>query len=774
MANKVVIGSDLQNPLFSFDGASVRKVSAVLSSALSGDELAIDQLNTSLYSTVYIRVSFIPAESDGLVTADGYDFMCYPGTGFLDKLPYGTPVWYYADDIFVGKFYLSSVTRTTAVDFDLVAQSAIGILDGQKHYGGVYTGQTFAVVAADIIGSAVPFSCADDMAEIPIYGWLPIATKRSNLHQLLFANGVTIAKDSTGNMVFQFPDTDTVTNIPDDRIFLGGSVGYQSPATKVNVTEHTYIAYAGDETVTLYDNTESGAEVADNTEVSFDDAPIHDLATTGTLTIVSSNVNRAVVSGVGTLTGKKYTRITKTVVKSTEAAGAERVATVEEATLINTANSENVAKRVLSYYSSARKLSADVALQGERPGDQIAFNNAFGEPETAFLASADISSTSFMRAACELISGYVPSGGGNNYTQSEVLTGSGTWTSPIDGKIRVAIIGGGSGGQGGNVGGFGDGYWFNFNTGRGVSSKYAGTYDLDYYDNSGVHTQLEKNAGEEVYDYTLQGGSNPGVGGNPGNPGAGGKVLVLTLTVTKGQQFVFSCGSGGSGGAGAYITKDTEMNDGGTCTTTAAANGSAGTDTIFGQYSSEAGAVHDYGYLDVLTQTLYAATGDNGTVGGSGYLGAADTVSSGQGPNPGTPGNGRWRGEDEDRWKNFAAGGCGTGGSAYGAPGTPGVAVRSGDIDHEAEYGQTILGYGLYADEGAGVKGATPIKAVTPSTIGKGGTGGHGGGGGSCAGAHYSNSYGPWSGYDIYTYGGIGGNGGEAGDGAPGGIIINY
>ena len=771
---KIVIGEKTASPLFEFkeDGIRIGKLRCILSSALSGDELAIDQLNTSLYSTTYIRVPLVPAESDGLVTADGYDFMCYPGTGFLDKLPYGTPVWYYADDVLVGKFYLSSVTRTTAVDFDLVAQSAIGILDGQKHYGGVYTGQTFAAVAADIIGGAVPFSCADDVAAITVYGWLPIATKRSNLHQLLFANGVAIAKDSGGNMVFRFPDTDTVTNIPDNRIFLGGSVGYQSPATKVNVTEHTYIAYAGDEAVTLYDNTESGAEVADNTEVSFDDAPIHDLATTGTLTIVSSNVNRAVVSGVGTLTGKKYTHITKTVVKSTEAAGAERVATVDEATLVNTANSENVAIRVLSYYSSARTLAADVVLHGERPGDQISFNNAFGDVETAFLSSAEISATSFLRAACELVSGYVPSGGGNNYTKSVVLTGSGTWTSPIDGKIRVAIIGGGSGGQGGNVGGFADGYWFRFNTGQ-VSGE-SGTYDLYYYNNNGERTQLENNAGERVYDYTLQGGSNPGVGGIPGNPGAGGKVLVLTLNVTKGQQFLFSCGDGGSGGAGAYITKDTEMNDGVTGTITDATNGSSGTDTIFGQYSSEDGAVHDYGYLDVLTQTLYAATGDGGTVGGSGYLGAADTASNGQGPNPGTPGSGRWCAEEDDQWKNFAAGGCGTGGSAYGTPGTQGGAVRSGDIDHEAEYGLTITGYGGYVNEGAGVRGATPIKAVTPSIIGKGGTGGHGGGGGACAGAHYSNSHGRWNGYSIYTYGGIGGNGGEAGDGAPGGIIINY
>ena len=57
-----------------------------------------------------------------------------------------------------------------------------------------------------------------------------------------------------------------------------------------------------------------------------------------------------------------------------------------------------------------------------------------------------------------MITGYFPSGGGNNYTKSVTLTGSGIWTSPITGKIRVALISGGTGGTGGFCGECGDGY----------------------------------------------------------------------------------------------------------------------------------------------------------------------------------------------------------------------------------------------------------------------------------------------------------------------------
>ena len=92
MANKILIGADQTAPLYTFTDATIRTVSCVLSSALSGDELAIDQLLPTVYSEAYIRVRFVPSGSSGLRTADGKRFMVYPGLDFLDKLPYGTPI----------------------------------------------------------------------------------------------------------------------------------------------------------------------------------------------------------------------------------------------------------------------------------------------------------------------------------------------------------------------------------------------------------------------------------------------------------------------------------------------------------------------------------------------------------------------------------------------------------------------------------------------------------------------------------------------------------
>ena len=95
VADKIMIGADRSAPLYSFSTENpkeVKRLSCVLSSALSGDELAIDQLLPTVYSEVILRVPFVPSGSSGLITSDGMQFMAYPDDVPLERLPYGTPV----------------------------------------------------------------------------------------------------------------------------------------------------------------------------------------------------------------------------------------------------------------------------------------------------------------------------------------------------------------------------------------------------------------------------------------------------------------------------------------------------------------------------------------------------------------------------------------------------------------------------------------------------------------------------------------------------------
>lgn len=768
MAERILIGADPDNPIYVFENPEITRCTTVLSSSLSGEELAIDQFMPVVYSAAYIRVSFRPQNSSGLRTADNQRFVVFPRAEFLDKLPYSTPIWYYSDGVLIGKFYSQRVIRSGKTFFDVLAVSAVGVLDGQQHYGGIYSGHTFEQVAEEIIAGQFPFSCADDVKNIRVSGWLPIATRRKNLHQLLFANGVALYKDDAGEIVFRFPDTDTVKSIPDSRVFYGGQVDYQTPATRADVTEHTFVTSPADEEMLLFDNTDG--ETAVSAFVSFADAPVYDLKTTGTLAIEESGVNYAVVSGTGTLTGKRYSHTTHILsAKTPDAAAKEKVVSVTDATLVNVANSENVLQRVLSYYSAARVIHSDIVLQGEAAGDQVSFHNPYGDTEQAFLSTMDISSGSFLRASCELIAGYYPSGGGNNYTHSEVLTGSGVWESPISGKIRVAIIGGGAGGSGGYCGESGDGYrTYCENSGRDGFSVY-------HVDKNGSETFIGKTPrGEHPNTIYHSGGQSAGAGGSAGVAGAGGKVLTVSFDVAKGQRFSFNCGIGGIGGVGQKYTDGVPYNVK-PHSFSAPTAGSAGTDSVFGAWSSADGFTQDAGFVNVITNEVYAQMGKAGTTGGTGFLGAAEVTHEGGGVG-GLPGTGidanAYYYETDANFKDldalYSCGGGGDGGAAFGVSAPRG---KNGTDYFVVNLGSTV---GTTMLHGMGAMGATPIKPEKPVFPGQGGAAGHGGGGGGTAGRFSRELRSRYAAVLNSMAGGLGGDGGDGGDGADGGIVIYY
>ncbi|MBR4855127.1 MAG: hypothetical protein IKU94_00685 [Bacteroidaceae bacterium] len=669
--DRVLIGADRNAPLYEFNDVTMKPSPVcVLSSSLTMDQLSVDEFSPVVYHEAYIRVKFAPSGSSGLVTSDGDSFLVYVAGTFLDKLPYGTPIWYFSNDVLMGKFYSKRVIRTGKAWFDIQAVSAIGILDGQTHNGGLYSGHRFDAVAADIIGGSLSFSCDADVAALPVFGWLPKTTRRANLHQLLFAHGVAIKKDADGNMVFKFPDTETVKNIPDSRIFVGGNIDYQTPATRVDISEHAFLKLPSDETVTLFDNTD-GSGVADYTTVDFQNAPIHDLEWTGGLTVHESGVNYAVLSGTGVLTGKRYTHTTRIVSLESGSDGENKTVSVTDATLVSLVNSDYVARRVLSYYSSARTIAADIVLEDEKPGDQISFNNPFDEPEIAFLASMEVTSSSFLRSACEIVTNYKPEWFGNNYSQVVLLTGSGTWTH--SGRVRAVLVGGGEGGWSGCDGKNGEG---------GVVSQSSG-----------------------------------GDGGESGKPGRGGRILSVNLDVNG--SISYSCGVGGLGG----------LNNG-----EISAQGEDGTDTVFGTYSTADGERSQTGAANLFTGDVYGITGLYGVRGAPGasssnpiqtvtYDGVTytqgargtdkGTASGGYGGGPaagsnGASGKNAYADNVNDK-DGYSGGNGGQGATAVAPPdatgyGTGGDGGNGGGGGGEG--GGSGYGYGFYGSPGNGGKGS--------------------------------------------------------------------
>lgn len=136
-----------------FTNVDIMSINTVLSSSLSGDELAYDELSTQIYSTAYIHVRFIPQNSDGLIDANGNTFCVLPDDTMIDKIPYGSRVYWWNNGNLMGIFYVKSCERQSKTNFMIVATSPVGMLDSITHLGGIYEGTTFGELVQDIVGN---------------------------------------------------------------------------------------------------------------------------------------------------------------------------------------------------------------------------------------------------------------------------------------------------------------------------------------------------------------------------------------------------------------------------------------------------------------------------------------------------------------------------------------------------------------------------------------------------------------------------------------------
>ena len=303
--NSISVGVFVFTDQLSNSDEGLGEGNCILSSALPCDELAIDTLEVDVRSNCLYRVPYETESQGKYLTVDGKLYLCRFGAQDITTTPYGTPVYFMHNSELIGKFYSVNIRRKTKTVFTIKAVSAVGLLDKLPHNGDLYQGATIPDVLADIIGSTFTYSIAPELQNVPVYGLIRPGSRRDSLRQLVFAEGIRIAKDTNGDPYYTFLTAAQSTNIPNDRLFLEGDVNFETPATGVDVPEYAYLQTANDPENTLFDNTDaSGA--ADHQRVEFK-GPHYDLTVTGTLTKNEEGVNYAIVTGTGALTGKAYT-----------------------------------------------------------------------------------------------------------------------------------------------------------------------------------------------------------------------------------------------------------------------------------------------------------------------------------------------------------------------------------------------------------------------------------------------------------------------------------
>lgn len=214
------------------------------------------------------------------------------------------------------------------------------------------------------------------------------------------------------------------------------------------------------------------------------------------------------------------------------------------------------------------------------------------------------------------------------------------------------------------------------------------------------------------------GGGGGGNGGTAGGGGGGGHMVSKVLTVTPGQVYPITIGTGGNGGSAGYNIGTAGGNGGATSFgTLASANGGSG--GTAGRASSSTNYAGDGGSggtggggagAKSTSGTVSGGTGGSGSYGGSGGRGLSNSSAAGNG------GNGI-----------AAAGGTGAGGAGSGGGGAGGGYGGKGGDGGKPNFGGGGGGGGYGAD-GNGGRGGN--NTPSPYWGGDGGTAAGGGGGG--------------------------------------------
>lgn len=725
MANSLLVGNTL------FPNSEIVNATIHVANAMIGETLSADEAVFEIYSTAGLvdgaPVPFLTEGEEQLVTSLGDNFLV--DAGDMD-FSYGVPVSWYKDGELNAQFYLKQARRVSKYTYQITATSGIGLMIDTQHNGGIYEGDTAGDIIDDILQGAVfSYTVDADVAGTTVYGWLPIASSRDNLQQLLFAIGASVIKQNgSATLRICFNDPDTAKAIPDTDVYLGGKLRYISPATSALVIEHTFYPASGALTEVLFDN--SGGAAADHDIITFAEPVQVSTITAAGITVHAIHPNYAEISGIGTITGKYYVHIKRELTANTGATGATKQVRVEKATLVSQINSFAVLERVKAYYSQADEISTGIVYDGEKPGDLVLFTSPFGDQVSGYIKELDLTLSNTIRGDAKIAVNWKPGHPGNAFTAYELITESGTWTPPpekVGQPAMFVLFAGGHGGDGGQNGAQG-----------------------------GQNTPVDSGNGR-VYGVTPAPG---GVGGAGGNGGAPGKYLIA-IVPTLAASYAATVGAGGAGGA-------------------VGAAGSAGGATEIGPYSTDDGTDFPGNYINIIDGSVYATAGENGAKGGNGGDGGGagagyidyEHINGYDGENvpPNVGGAGGsvyyeyesyYSSSNAYHWSLASGGG---GGAAAGADGGAVVDPYSPPSGRSWTAGKG----------GDGADAHTPAQAA----LGCGGHGGNGGGGGGgSAGAwqerHSSESHKYWWTYQTTNYG-AGGAGSPGGQGGDGFIIVYY
>lgn len=283
-------------------------------------------------------------------TLDGKGDMVY---SFQEKQPISV---YFNGELKATTFVKKSKRKSKYL-WEIQSEDYIGILDDIPYQGGIYQDYLAINILDEIFDKAkIPYEIDDSFSSSKVTGYIPYTNCREALMQVAFAiNSVVDTSNSDVVKIFSLKEEPSQT-IGLDRIMQGQNFDEEDEITGVEVASHSY--KPTDEYVVLYDASESGA--GNDILVKFNE-PIHDLNIENG-EILKSGTNFAVISGLNNcvLRGKKYEHTTSVKYISRNSNKPQKIASVENATLVSSQNIDIVLEKCYNYFTKRKSTNMRV------------------------------------------------------------------------------------------------------------------------------------------------------------------------------------------------------------------------------------------------------------------------------------------------------------------------------------------------------------------------------------------------------------------------------
>lgn len=266
------------------------------------------------------------------------------------------------NNVLAGKYFIESADQTNTQQWSIRAQDYIGMLEGVEFEGGIYVNEMAINILTEIFNkSKVPFEISEGLGNISVTGYIPYATCRKALQQVLFAIGAYASTAYSESVVISEIGQNVSETIGLDRIFSGQVVSVDADATEIELIAHAYTPIQ-EETIL-----HKSSEYEENVRVIFSE-PAYDLRIENG-EIIERGTNYAIVTCQenGVLYGKKYEHTMFGKSKRHESAGnkrSENKKTVKSATLISSSNVDKILDLCYNYITKNTTVKSKIVEDG--------------------------------------------------------------------------------------------------------------------------------------------------------------------------------------------------------------------------------------------------------------------------------------------------------------------------------------------------------------------------------------------------------------------------